>query len=216
MAVDIKKGLGGARLPSLPLARLGKLNKLHKLLIVVGTLGALWTGFVMWFYLPQNEQIGQLQAELNKAKVELDRLRRVETDLRNFKKEYKDMEVKFAAALRLLPDKEEIPTLLASISQLGADSGLEFILFQPQPEVPRSFYAEIPLRVEVSGQFHNVAAFFDRVSKLNRIVNVGSVTIAPARKQGEDIILTTACTATTYKFIESGPEGKKAPARKKK
>jgi type IV pilus assembly protein PilO len=215
MAVDIKKGLGGARLPSLPLARLGKLNKLHKLLIVVGTLGALWTGFVMWFYLPQNEQIGQLQAELNKAKVELDRLRRVETDLRNFKKEYKDMEVKFAAALRLLPDKEEIPTLLASISQLGADSGLEFILFQPQPEVPRSFYAEIPLRVEVSGQFHNVAAFFDRVSKLNRIVNVGSVTIAPARKQGEDIILTTACTATTYKFIESGPEAKKAPGKKK-
>jgi type IV pilus assembly protein PilO len=215
MAVDIRKGLGGARLPSLPLARLAKLNKLHKLLIVVGTLGALWTGFVMWFYFPQSEQIGQLQSDLSKAKVELDRLRRVETDLRNFKKEYKEMEAKFAVALQLLPDREEIPTLLASISQLGADSGLEFILFQPQPEVPRSFYAEIPLRVEVSGQFHNVAAFFDRVSKLNRIVNVGSVTMAPARKQGEDVILTTACTATTYKFIESGPTGKKAPAKKK-
>jgi type IV pilus assembly protein PilO len=215
MAVNMKKGVGGARLPSLPLARLAKLSKLHKLLIVVGTLGALWTGFVMWFYLPQSEQIGQLQGELKRARVELDRLRRVETDLRNFKKEYKEMEAKFAVALQLLPDKEEIPTLLASISQLGADSGLEFILFQPQPEVPRSFYAEIPLRVEVSGQFHNVAAFFDRVSKLNRIVNVGSVTMAPARRQGEDVILTTACTATTYKFIESRPQGKQAPAKKK-
>jgi type IV pilus assembly protein PilO len=216
MAFDIKKGLGGVRLPTLPLGRLAKLSKLHKLLIVGGTLGALWAGFVWWFYLPQNEQIGQLQGELKKAQVELDRLRRVETDLRNFKKEYKEMETKFVAALQLLPDREEIPTLLASISQLGADSGLEFILFQPQVEVSRSFYAEIPLKVEVTGQFHNVATFFDRVSKLSRIVNVGSVTMAPAKKQGEDVILTTACTATTYKFVESGPEEKKAPAGRKK
>jgi Tfp pilus assembly protein PilO len=53
------------------------------------------------------------------------------------------------------------------------------------------------------------------VSKLSRIVNVGSVTMTPTKKQGEDIILTTACTATTYKFVESGPEEKKAPAGKK-
>jgi type IV pilus assembly protein PilO len=215
MALDIKKGLGGVKLPSLPFGRLAKLSKLHKVLIVVVTLGALWAGFVFWFYLPQNDQIERLQGDLNKAQVELERLRRVETDLRNFKKEYKEVEARFTAALQLLPDKQEIPTLLASISQLGADSGLEFLLFQPQQEVSRSFYAEIPLKVEVTGQYHNVAVFFDRVSKLSRIVNVGNVTMTPARKQGEDVILTTACTATTYKFIESGPEEKKSASGKK-
>jgi type IV pilus assembly protein PilO len=215
MALDAKKGLGKIKLPSLPLGRLAKLSKLHKLLIVVGIFAAVWGGFVWWFYLPQTEQIGRLQGDIKNAKVELDRLRRVDIDLRNFKKQYKEMEAQFAVALQILPDKEEIPSLLASISRLGADSGLEFLLFQPQPEVSRSFYAEIPLRMEVSGQYHNVAAFFDRVSKLGRIVNIDSVTMTPAKRQGEEVILTTTCTATTYKFIEAGPEQKKAPARRK-
>lgn len=215
MALDIKKGLGSVRLPRLPWGKLAKLSKLHKLLILVATLGALWAGFFWWSYLPQSEQIERLRGELKKAQGELERLRRVEQDLRAFKKEFKEVEAKFIQALQLLPDKQEIPSLLASISKLGADSGLEFLLFQPQQEIPRSFYAEIPLKVEVSGQYHNVAAFFDRVSKLSRIVNIGSVTMTPAKRQGEDVVLTTGCTATTYKFIESPPEEKKAPPGKK-
>jgi type IV pilus assembly protein PilO len=216
MALDVKKGLGGVKLPGLPLGKLAKLSKLHKVLILVVTLGALGAGFFWGFYLPQNEQIEQLQGDLKKARGELDRLRRVEQDLRAFKKEFKEVEMRFTQALQLLPDKEEIPTLLASISKLGADSGLEFLLFQPQSEVPRSFYAEIPLKVEVSGQYHNVAVFFDRVSKLSRIVNIGSVTMTPAKRQGEDVILTTGCTATTYKFIEPSPAEKKKGAPGKK
>ena len=215
MALDIKKGLEGLKLPGLPWGKLAKLSKLHKLLILVATLGALGAGFFWWFYFPQSEQIDQLQGDLKKARGELERLRRVEQDLRAFKKEFKEVEARFTQALQLLPDKEEIPTLLASISKLGADSGLEFLLFQPQPEISRSFYAEIPLKVEVSGQYHNVAVFFDRVSKLSRIVNIGSVTMTPAKRQGEDVILTTGCTATTYKFIESPPAEKKAPPGKK-
>jgi type IV pilus assembly protein PilO len=216
MALDVKKGLGGVKLPGLPVGKLAKLSKLHKVLILVVTLGALGAGFFWGFYLPQNEQIEQLQGDLKKARGELDRLRRVEQDLRAFKKEFKEVEMRFTQALQLLPDKEEIPTLLASISKLGADSGLEFLLFQPQSEVPRSFYAEIPLKVEVSGQYHNVAVFFDRVSKLSRIVNIGSVTMTPAKRQGEDVILTTGCTATTYKFIEPSPAEKKKGAPGKK
>ncbi|HVO84571.1 MAG TPA: type 4a pilus biogenesis protein PilO [Syntrophobacteria bacterium] len=215
MALDMKKGLGGIKLPALPWGRLAKLSKLHKILILVATLGALGAGYFWWFYLPQSEQIEQLQGDLKKARAELDRLRRVAQDLRAFKKEYKEVETRFTQALQLLPDKEEIPTLLASISKLGADSGLEFLLFQPQPDVPRSFYAEIPLRLEVSGQYHNVAVFFDRVSKLSRIVNIGSVTMTPSKRLGDDVILTTGCTATTYKFIEPPPEGQKGPPGQK-
>jgi type IV pilus assembly protein PilO len=215
MALDVKKGLGGVKLPGLPWGKLAKLSKLHKVVILVATLGAVGAGFFWGFYVPQNEQIERLQGDLKKARGELERLRRVEQDLRAFKKEFKEVETRFTQALQLLPDKEEIPTLLASISKLGADSGLEFLLFQPQSEVARSFYAEIPLRVEVSGQYHNVAVFFDRISKLSRIVNVGSVTMTPAKRQGEDVILTTGCTATTYKFIESSPAEKKgAPGKK--
>jgi type IV pilus assembly protein PilO len=213
MALDIKKGLGGIKLPNIPWGKLAKLTRIHKLLISVVVLGALWGSFGWFLYLPQKDRIAALDRDFRNAQVQLDQLRQVEKNLRDFKKEFKDTEIKFKQALQLLPDKEEIPTLLASISSLGAESGLEFLLFQPQNEVPRNFYAEIPLKLEVSGPYHNVAVFFDRISRLSRIVNVGSVQMATLKTQGDEIILRTGCTATTYKFIEAPPEEKKPRGR---
>jgi type IV pilus assembly protein PilO len=219
MALDVKKGLGGVKLPVIPWGKLSKLSKAHKLLIAVAILGALWGCFVWFLYMPQTEQITKLRGDLGAAKTKLARLKNVEKNLRAFKKKYKDTELKFIQALKLLPDKHEIPTLLSSISNLGAQSGLEFLLFQPQKEVNRNFYAEIPLKIEVTGPYHNVATFFDKVSRLSRIVNIGNLkmTQAKAAKTKRDtVILKTSCTATTYKFIEAKEEPKKGKKRRRK
>ena len=149
----------------------------------------------------------------------LARLKGVEQNLRAFKKEFKETEEKFREALKFLPNNEEIPTLLTSISNLGAQSGLEFLLFQPEKEVPRNFYAEIPVKLEVTGPYHNVATFFDQVSRLSRIVNIGDITMSEmkaAKTQADVVILKTGCTATTYKFIEPKEEPKKGKKRRKK
>ena len=222
MALDVKKGLSGVKLPVIPWAKLSKLSKAHKLLIAVAILGALWGCFVWFFYMPQTEQITKLTGDLDAAKTKLARLKNVEKNLRAFKKKYKDTELRFKQALNLLPDKEEIPALLSSISNLGAQSGLEFLLFQPQKELNRNFYAEIPLKIEVTGPYHNVATFFDKVSRLSRIVNIGDVKMTEmkaAKTKGDTVILKTGCTATTYKFIEAKEEpkkGKRKRARKAK
>jgi type IV pilus assembly protein PilO len=219
MALDVKKGLGGVKLPVIPWGKLSKLSKAHKLLIAVAILGALWGCFVWFLYMPQTEQITKLRGDLGAAKTKLARLKNVEKNLRAFKKKYKDTELKFIQALKLLPDKHEIPTLLSSISNLGAQSGLEFLLFQPQKEVNRNFYAEIPLKIEVTGPYHNVATFFDKVSRLSRIVNIGNLkmTQAKAAKTKRDtVILKTSCTATTYKFIEAKEQPKKGKKRRRK
>ena len=219
MALDVKKGLGGAKLPVIPWGKLSKLSKAQKLLIAVAILGALWGCFVWFLYMPQTEQITKLRGDLDSAKTKLARLKNVEKNLRAFKKKYRDTELKFKQALKLLPDKHEIPTLLSSISNLGAQSGLEFLLFQPQKEVNRNFYAEIPLKIEVTGPYHNVATFFDKVSRLSRIVNIGNLkmTAAKAAKTKSDtVILKTGCTATTYKFIEAKEEPKKGKKRRKR
>ena len=219
MALDVKKGLGGVKLPVIPWAKLSKLSKAQKLLIAVAILGALWGCFVWFLYMPQTEQITKLRGDLDSAKTKLARLKNVEKNLRAFKKKYRDTELKFKQALKLLPDKHEIPTLLSSISNLGAQSGLEFLLFQPQKEVNRNFYAEIPLKIEVTGPYHNVATFFDKVSRLSRIVNIGNLkmTAAKAAKTKSDtVILKTGCTATTYKFIEAKEEPKKGKKRRKR
>ena len=207
MALDVK----GVKLPAIPWNKLSKLSRVHKLIIAVAVLGALWGCFVWFFYMPQTEKIDKLNSELKSAKDKLSRLKNVEKNLRAFKKKFQATEVKFKEALKLLPNKQEIPTLLTSISNLGAQSGLEFILFQPQKEVPRNFYAEIPLKIEVTGPYHNVATFFDQVTRLSRIVNIQDVRmsqIKAAKTQADTVVLKTGCTAKTYKFIEAQPEPK--------
>ena len=219
MALDVKKGLGGVKLPVIPWAKLSKLSKAQKLLIAVAILGALWGCFVWFLYMPQTEQITKLRGDLDSAKTKLARLKNVEKNLRAFKKKYRDTELKFKQALKLLPDKHEIPTLLSSISNLGAQSGLEFLLFQPQKEVNRNFYAEIPLKIEVTGPYHNVATFFDKVSRLSRIVNIGDLKMTQAKAaktKSDTVILKTGCTATTYKFIEAKEEPKKGKKRRRR
>jgi len=219
MALDVKKGLGDVKLPVIPWSKLSKLSRAQKLLIAVAILGTLWGCFVWFLYMPQTEKITKLSGELDAAKTKLARLKNVEKNLRAFKKKYKDTELKFKQALKLLPDKEEIPALLSSISNLGAQSGLEFLLFQPQKEVNRNFYAEIPLKIEVTGPYHNVATFFDKVSRLSRIVNIGSVKMTQAKAaktKSDTVILKTGCTATTYKFIEVKEEPKKGKRRRRK
>ena len=220
MALDVKKGLGSVKLPVIPWSKLSKLSRVQKLLIAVGILGALWGCFVWFFYMPQTEKITKLRGDLDAAKTKLARLKNVEKNLRAFKKKYQDTERKFKQALRLLPDKHEIPALLSSLENIGAQSGLEFLLFQPQKEVNRNFYAEIPLKIEVTGPYHNVATFFDKVSRLSRIVNIGNVQMSAAKAaktKSDTVILKTGCTATTYKFIEpKEPEKGKKSRRKKR
>ncbi len=125
----------------------------------------------------------------------------------------KAAEEQFKLVTRQLPEKEEIPSLLASISQSGKDSGLNFMLFQPKPEINKEFYAEIPVAMKVTGSYHSVATFFEKVSKLSRIVNITNIRITPDEKSKT---LTTSCTAVTYKFIEVGDKANKKSKRRGK
>ena len=113
--------------------------------------------------------------------------------------------------MRALPEKQEIPTLLASISRSGQDAGLEFILFKPEKENHKDFYAEIPVAIQVTGSYHNVALFFDKVARLSRIVNIDNINLTAKKEMaaGEGLTLGTSCTAVTYRFIEPQEKDKK-------
>jgi len=103
-------------------------------------------------------------------------------------------------AKAVLPETKEIPSLLSSISQSGQDAGLEFVLFEPKAEVKKDFYAEIPVSIKVTGSYHNIATFFDNVSRLYRIVNIQNIEMKSGKN---DTSLDTSCTAVTYKFVET-------------
>jgi type IV pilus assembly protein PilO len=93
---------------------------------------------------------------------------------------------------------------LEAISKSGRHSGLEFLLFQPGPEILKGFYAEIPVKIDVIGGYHNLALFFDKVARLSRIVNISDLHVKGAKgSKGAEGDLQTSCVATTFRFVEA-------------
>ena len=94
--------------------------------------------------------------------------------------------------------------LLTDVTSLGKNAGLEFKAFRPQDEVRRDFYAEVPIAVVFEGRFHDIARFFDLVSKLPRIVNMGSIQMSVSSQTDLDTRLKVSGTATAFRFVGDG------------
>lgn len=193
--------------------KIEKLSQLHRILISSGIFLLVIGLFVWLLYMPKYKTIGQLKTDLKNLQDQLRKAKADARDLKKFQEKMKEAEAAFRLAKKSLPEKEEIPSLLSSISQSGKDSGLEFTLFQPKGERKRDFYAEIPVNIKVSGKYHNVALFFDKVARLPRVVNIQNIKMKPRNKSS---LLETSCTAVTYKFIEQAPKKKKKKKGRKK
>ncbi len=197
--------------------RIEKLTKPQRIGIYAGTL-VLILGLSVWLlFYPKYEQIDRLGEQLKQVKAELTKARKNADELNEWRSKMKKKEAQYKTVMRALPEKEEIPSLLAGISQAGKDAGLEFLLFQPKPESTKEFYAEIPVDINVSGGYHQVAVFFDKVANLPRIVNIRDVKMVPESGKGAGGTLKTACQAVTYKFVETADQpNAKAQGRRKK
>jgi type IV pilus assembly protein PilO len=210
----MKKGTAVSIEKSNPvLNKLEQLSKVQRIAIWAGVLILLIGAFVYFSYLPKFKKIDQLKANLTKIEKELEIAKNNARQLNEFRKKMQDAEEQFKIVMRALPENEEIPTLLTGISKAGTDSGLNFILFQPKPDETKDFYAEIPVAMTVTGDYHGVATFFESVAGLNRIVNIRNIDMKPDK---ESTNLTTTCTAVTYKFIEASDEQPEASGKSKK
>ena len=126
-----------------------------------------------------------------------------------YKEQMEEMEQTFGSLLRQLPNTTEVPDLLVDITQAGLGRGLEFTLFRPEKELPKDFYAELPISVEVRGTYHELAQFVSDVAALPRIVTFGDIAITSA---GKDNKLTMSAKAKTYRYMEEGGVKKQAKA----
>ena len=189
-------------------AKIEQLSKVQRIVIFSGVFIAIIAIFVFLFYKPKFAKISNLNNQLKTLEQKLVVAKKNAADLQEFQKKMQEAEVQFKTAMRALPEKEEIPSLLTSISRSGQDVGLEFLLFEPKAEVRKEFYAEIPVAMQVRGGYHDLAIFFDKVARLSRIVNIKNIEMGRAK---DSMDLNTSCTAVTYKFVEPAPpeEGKK-------
>ncbi len=188
------------------------LTKVQRLLISFGAIFIIIGAFVYFSYLPEFKKIGVIKKELKQVEKDLNKAKLNAKQINRHRLMMKESRVKFNTVIKALPDKQEIPSLLANISKSGQDVGLKFLLFQPKPEIEKEDFAEIPVSIKVVGNYHSVALFFDRVANLTRYVNIKDISMAP-QKVGNELL--TKCTAVTYKFIE-GPSKKASQTKKTK
>lgn len=193
--------------------KLEQFSKIQRIAIWAGLLTLVIGVFVYFLYLPKFKDIDRLKTKLAKIEKDLKVAKKNARQLNEYRKKMQDAEEQFRVVMRALPEKEEIPTLLTGISKAGTDSGLSFILFQPKPEEQKDFYAEIPVAMTVTGDYHGVATFFESVAELNRIVNIRNIDMKPSKENSN---LTTTCNAVTYKFIEASDMEKKASDKSNK
>jgi len=148
-----------------------------------------------------------LVEDLNKSKA-------ITRDHQKFKEQVTTLNEELKKALSQLPNEKEIPEILKNITSLGKESNLEFTLFRPKAEESQQFYAKVPIELTVLGSYHNTGIFFDKVSKLPRIINVVDFNMTRAKdikgRVETEILIKTSCLVNTYRFIEKKSEEKKS------
>jgi type IV pilus assembly protein PilO len=160
------------------------------------------------YYFDIEEQLNRLTA-VEKKEIELrktfEEKQAKAANLGAYKKQLEEMKQSFGAMLRQLPNKTEVADLLVDVSQTGLASGLEFELFKPEDEVPKEFYAELPIKLKVMGQYHEFGKFISGLAALPRIVTIHDIRIQERKKQQEsegDRLLALVATAKTYRYLD--------------
>ena len=162
--------------------------------------GVIFLGY--WFHTKdQLTNLANVEEKEIGLKVIFETKAKQAVNLEAYEKQLEEMRESFGAMLRQLPNKTEVADLLVDVSQTGLASGLEFKLFQPRSEIPREFYAELPISIQVVGNYHEFGDFVSGVAALPRIVTVHNVSIAKGGKDSSGL-LTMNMTAKTYRYID--------------
>ena len=157
-------------------------------------------------YFDTTEQLRVLESHESKES-ELKEEFRVKADqaakLELYKEQLAEMEASFGALLRQLPETTEVESLLVDVSQTGLAAGLEIKKFKPSGEEKKGFYAELPIALEVTGSFHQLATFISGIAALPRIVTISEMKLEPFNTEDTNAgKLSMAATAKTYRYLQ--------------
>ncbi len=175
-------------------------------------------GAGIWFGVkPIHEEIGREKTQEQSLREEFERKQKKVAALDAYRAQLAEMEKSFGAMLRQLPSKAEVANLLNDISQTRVASGLEEELFQPQGEAPKEFYAAIPNKIIVLGDYHEMGAFVSGVAALPRIVTIEDIDIKPVggKSASNSTKLRMSATAQTYRYLDDDEIEAAKPKKKK-
>ena len=211
-------------LNNLDFSTIGDWPPLAKGILILFLCGALVGGWYWFVTLDQLDRLALAETQETELRATFESKQRLAANLETHREQLAQMEEFLQDLLRQLPGSAEIAALLVDVSQTGLAAGLEFELFQPTAEVSKSFYAELPIQVEVKGSYHQLGTFVSGLAALPRIVTVHDVTIASADKESRVTTpnppptvagrLSMRATVKTYRYLDDSELAQEQGAKK--
>ena len=106
---------------------------------------------------------------------------------------------------KVLPTETEAATFLSAIQAVSNIAGIDLKAWTPQEEIPQAFFAKVPMKLQITGRFHQIAKFIYEVGKQDRIINMENLELTDPKVEGEDVVLKGSCLATTFHLLKSAP-----------
>ena len=189
-----------------------------KFLMLLGILVLTALAFYTIFLSSSYVEIEDLTSEVDRLELEVAKKKGIAANLKKYRKEVKELDIELVQALKELPDKKDIDSLLAKISDKARNSGLQVELFQPALEKYEDFYSIIPVELKVNGLFHQLAVFFNEIGDLDRIVNLKEFSINKSQGGEADkkAMLNATLTAVSFRFLDDDERKSREKKSKKK
>ncbi|MBX5482715.1 MAG: type 4a pilus biogenesis protein PilO [Myxococcaceae bacterium] len=185
---------------------------------IVGVLAAVTALNFFFLVKPAEDQIERNWNRLAQLEQQLSEKQSIAQNLNERRKEMEVLEQKLAEALTELPESKDIDELLAQLNDIGKKSGLEITRIEPSAEAPAGFFARIPVKMAVRGNYHEIAMFMQELANMRRIVNVNNIKLSSPELVNDKVILKSEFLATTFRFLDQAAKaddkGKKKGASK--
>ena len=188
----------------------------QKLAVLAGLIIAVFALDYLYFLQPNIEALATMKEDLARDQQQLEQKRLKVNARAEEEKRIRDLQADVKRAEARLPEGREIADLLSNIAASARAVGLDLTLFRQKPEAYSEFYADVPVQMEMRGTYHELAAFMDRVKRLDRIVNVADIQLRQPRVEGDVVLLNASCTATTFRFLDEQERKIRAEQQKAK
>ena len=182
--------------------KLAKIPKPIRLGAVAAIVAGIVAGYYFMIYQEKSVELANLESQAEELQRKLNKVRIVASNLAGFEQEVARLERDLSLVVKQLPSRKQFEDLLRDISTAGKKVGVSIKSIERKDEVPHGFYAEVPFRLELEGEYHDIARFFEQMAALRRIVNMGAMEIKVASESDVGTRLNVKGTATTFRFIE--------------
>jgi len=192
--------------------------------LLAGVIAIVLGAGVWWVWVkPVNDDNEQKQIALDQKKADNETLRRYERDLPGLEREIASLQQQLEIQRTIVPDEKEAPGFMHLMQDTAASAGIEIRRYTAMPVQTREFYTEVPYQIDIDGSYYAVVNFFERVAKLQRIINIGGLQMATPKRSGEAKVKSTFtyapnesvvanCMATTFFNHDSSKTAPATPA----